>query len=108
MSLVASKSRILRAALIATALLVAAIALHELVGSGGDALAPITEKWLYTVAEFCAVAICAARAIVRPERRGFWSLVAGGIGFWTLGDLTWTVWLDGLAHPPWPSLADGF
>ncbi len=108
MPIVASKSRALRAALVAAAALVAVIAAHEVFGSSGDSLAAACEKWLYTGVEFAAVAICAARAFARPERRVFWSLVAGAVACWTLGDLTWTVWLDGLARPPWPSLADAF
>ncbi|HUA11323.1 MAG TPA: HD domain-containing phosphohydrolase [Solirubrobacteraceae bacterium] len=108
MPIVASKSRVLRAALLAAALLVVVVAAHEVFGSREDALAALCEKWVYSAAEFAAVAVCAARAFARPERRVFWSLVSGALACWTLGDLTWTVWLDGLAKPPWPSLADVF
>ena len=63
---------------------------------------------MYTAIELVAVALCVARAVRRHEDRTAWLLISAGLLAWTAGDFTWTIWLDNLANPPYPSLADGF
>jgi two-component system cell cycle response regulator len=86
------------------ALLFAALGVHlalALTGSEGALI-----DWLYTVTELGALALAAARAVaVRRDRLG-WSLMALGLALWTAGDLCWTLWLDHLDDPPFPSVAD--
>jgi len=41
-----------------------------------------------------------------PRGRVAWLLVATGLLAWTGGDLVWTVWLDHVSNPPYPSIAD--
>ncbi len=62
----------------------------------------------YTAVELTAVAVCAARVVRRREDRLAWALMTLGLVAWTAGDLTWTLWLDNVANPPYPSLADAF
>ncbi len=42
----------------------------------------------------------------RREDRWAWALIAFGLLTWTAGDLVWTLWLNNLANPPFPSIAD--
>jgi diguanylate cyclase (GGDEF)-like protein len=75
-------------------------------GVGGSALDSLTGTWVYTAVEWIAVAVCVARALVRRTDRLAWALMAFGLLAWAVGDLIWTVWLDYLANPPFPSAAD--
>ena len=79
---------------------------HALLGFGGAAVDTVVNTWLYTIAEVLAFVICAARAWKRPEDRWAWGLIAFGLLAWTGGDLVWTLWLDYVANPPAPSIAD--
>jgi two-component system cell cycle response regulator len=87
-------------------LVVAFHAAHALLRFGGPGLTEFCNTWVYTAAEVMAVAICAARIWARREDRWAWALIAFGLLTWTAGDLVWTLWLDYLANPPYPSLAD--
>jgi two-component system, cell cycle response regulator len=80
--------------------------LHSLLGLGGHGLDSFTEDYVYTGVELIAVAVCATRVFRRREDRAAWGLMTFGLIAWTAGDLTWTLWLDNLAHPPYPSPAD--
>lgn len=66
----------------------------------------VAKNWVYTAAEALAVGICAARACARREDRWAWGLITFGLLSWTAGDLVWTLWLNNLATPPFPSIAD--
>src|SRR5579875_3218338 len=98
--------RRLTVALAAMGLLVAFHGARALIGFGGAEMRWLCNTWVYTVAEGMAVAICAARAVAQPRDRLAWSLIAFGVLTWSAGDLVWTVWLDDLANPPFPSVAD--
>jgi two-component system, cell cycle response regulator len=86
-------------------LLFAATGLHFAIAvSGGDG--PLVD-WLYTAVEVGALGLAAWRAVtVRRDRLG-WALMALGLALWTAGDLCWTLWLDHVENPPFPSIADG-
>ncbi len=75
-------------------------------GAGGHDLDQFTSTWLYDTLEVLAVVAVVARAVLVRTERVVWSLLAVGIGFWTLGDLSWNVVYAG--NPPFPSLADVF
>ena len=77
-------------------------------GLGGHALETVADDWVYTTVELVAVAVCAARVIRRREDRAAWALMTLGLIAWTAGDLIWTLWLDNVSNPPFPSLADVF
>ena len=82
-------------------------ALQAVFGFGGPGLNRFADRWIYTAVELIAVAVCAARVVRRREDRAAWSFMTIGLVAWTAGDLTWTLWLDNVAKPPYPSLADG-
>ncbi len=98
--------RLLTVAFTAMWLLVAFHAARALTGFGGPGLEAFAKNWIYTAAEFIAVGICAARVWRRPENRWAWALITFGLLTWTAGDLVWTLWLNNLANPPFPSIAD--
>ncbi|MGZ4313985.1 MAG: bifunctional diguanylate cyclase/phosphohydrolase, partial [Solirubrobacteraceae bacterium] len=79
---------------------------HAVLGFGGAGMAAFAKNWVYTAAEILAVAICVARVWCRREDRWAWGLIAFGLLAWTAGDLVWTLWLNNLADPPVPSIAD--
>ena len=81
---------------------------HGVFGLDGSAPNALVDKWLYTGLELAAVGICIARVVRRRRNRLAWALIAAGLASWTAGDLVWTLWLDNLANPPSPSLADAF
>jgi two-component system, cell cycle response regulator len=80
--------------------------LHAVLGLGGHGLDSFTEDYVYTAVELIAVAVCATRVLRRRDDRAAWGLMTFGLISWTAGDLTWTLWLDHLANPPYPSPAD--
>jgi len=100
--------RLLTIAIAAMWLTVAFHGAQALLGFGGPRMSSFCSTWVYTGAEVMALGICIARAIARPEDRLAWSLVAFGVLAWTAGDLVWTLWLNNLANPPYPSIADLF
>ncbi len=82
--------------------------LQATIGFGGHGLNTVADTYVYTAVELLAVAVCAARVIRGREDRAAWALMTVGLVAWTAGDLTWTLWLDNVANPPYPSLADVF
>ena len=81
---------------------------QAITGIGGSALESVADKDVYTGLECLAVAVLLARVLRGGADRLAWGLMAAGLLAWTAGDLTWTLWLDGVANPPYPSLADVF
>ena len=84
------------------------VLLRAATGIGGSSLSAITDTWDYTAVEWLAVGVCAARAWRRRGDRLTWGLITAALACWSIGDLLWTVWLDNLANPPFPSVADIF
>ena len=80
--------------------------LRAATGVGGSGLNALTNQWIYQAIEFVALAICVARVVQRREQRLAWALMSIALAFWSIGDLIWSVWLDDLANPPFPSIAD--
>ncbi len=80
---------------------------HAVIGFGGAGLNDFANEWVYTSIELVAVGLCFARALTRREDRTAWLLISAALLAWTGGDLTWTFWLDHVANPPYPSVADG-
>ena len=106
MGLLDTRSRAIRVGFLFVAVAIAFECAHALFGLGGKRLDALVEDQLYTVIEFTAVALCAVRALSRREDRAAWVLITIAVLSWAAGDLVWTVWLDTLAHPPSPSIAD--
>jgi len=107
MRLFDSKSRLLSVAVGAMGVGFAFEALHALFGLGGHGLDAFTKDGVYTAVELVAVAICATRVLRRRDDRWAWAFMTVGLLAWTGGDLIWTIWLNNVANPPTPSVADG-
>jgi two-component system cell cycle response regulator len=106
MPLFDSRSRLLAVAFFAMGLATAFHAAHALFGLGHPALDGFTKDGLYTAIEFVATAVCFARVARRRADRAAWLLIGVGLLTWAGGDLLWTVWLNYVANPPYPSIAD--
>jgi two-component system, cell cycle response regulator len=81
-------------------------AAHAVFGVGGGSLDNFVKDDVYTAIELVAVGVCAARALRRRENRLAWALIAAGLLAWAGGDLVWTIWLNNVENPPYPSIAD--
>ncbi len=101
-----SRSRVLAFACVVMAAGILLHALHALFHVGRPALDGFIEDGVYTAIEVLAVGVCAARVFRRREDRTAWLLITVGLVAWTGGDLVWTLWLENVAHPPYPSIAD--
>jgi two-component system cell cycle response regulator len=102
-----SKSRALPFAFAAAGLAIAFSGAHAIAGLGGSGLDDFANVWVYTGIELLAVGLCLARVLRRAEDRVAWLIIGAGLLAWTGGDFVWTIWLDGVSSPPYPSIADG-
>src|SRR5579862_5657750 len=74
-------------------------------GFGGTGVGNFFANYLYDGVGFAAAFACFARG-VRDGERLAWLLIGLGVLAWTLGDIYWTVALETVANPPFPSFAD--
>jgi len=85
--------------------LFAAVAVQLETHAGGPTLDRIANNWVYDCVGVCAGLTCFARGALAKERAA-WVLVGLGVLAWTAGDIYWTVALETVANPPYPSFAD--
>jgi len=104
----ASRSGVLVAVLTAVCVATLFDAAHAIVGFGGAGLDDFANEWVYTGIELMAIGLCVTRAVRRRDDRTAWLLISAALLAWTGGDFVWTIWLDGVSNPPYPSVADGF
>jgi diguanylate cyclase (GGDEF)-like protein len=64
------------------------------------------KTWVFSGLVLGAAAICGARAVLSRTDRLAWGVLAAGMASWALGSIYWSVFLKGLAEPPYPSVAD--
>jgi two-component system, cell cycle response regulator len=91
------------------ALLALGIAVHAVNALAGHGTAPLNgavASWAYTGVEFAGSLICLAAVARHRRERGAWLLIGLGLLLWAAGDLVWTLWLNNLDDPPYPSVAD--
>ena len=93
------------AAFAVAALLFTLIAVQLETGFGGPAVGNVFANWLYDGVGVAAACACFARGL-RAGERAAWLLIGLGVLAWTAGDIYWTVALQTVADPPFPSLAD--
>ncbi|HEX7299808.1 MAG TPA: EAL domain-containing protein [Solirubrobacteraceae bacterium] len=62
--------------------------------------------WVPSLVYVIAAAIIVLRVVRIRESRGPWVVIATGIVLYTAGTLVWSLWLQNLASPPFPSLAN--
>src|SRR5919201_3559883 len=91
------------------ALLALGIAVHAVNAFAGPGAAPLSgdvADWAYTIVEFGGSAVCLAAVPRHRRERGAWALIGLGLLLWAGGDLVWTLWLNNLDEPPYPTIAD--
>jgi diguanylate cyclase (GGDEF)-like protein len=81
-------------------------AVNALAGPGVEPLNGTVADWAYTSIEFAGSAMCIAAAFRHRRERGAWLLIGLGLLLWAAGDLVWTLWLNYVEDPPYPSVAD--
>jgi two-component system, cell cycle response regulator len=96
-----------RALFALAALCLVALTVNALVGPGVAPYNDTAGRWLYTAAMFGGSALCLASVPSRGRERGAWAAIGLGVLLWSGGDLTWTLWLNNLDNPPYPTIADG-
>ncbi len=101
-----STHRVLAAAFAAITVMTLLLAAHAIFDLGGRPSDGFFKDGLYTAIELVAVAVAVARVILRRENRLAWALITAGLLVWAAGDLVWALWLNNLAEPPYPSIAD--
>src|SRR3954447_5992303 len=101
-----TSSRTLRLGFMLPAACLVSASAHPLVALAGHSLDSFVEDWLYTAIELGAVGLCLLRVVRVREERAAWLLMGISLITWSAGDLLWTVWLDGVSNPPYPSIAD--
>ena len=96
----------IRALFALVALGLVAETVNALVGPGTAPSDAGLARWLYTASMFGGSALCLAVVPRHTRERRAWAAIGLGVLLWSGGDLTWTVWLDNLDNPPYPSIAD--
>jgi two-component system cell cycle response regulator len=99
--------RIVRTVFAALALGLAVHAVHAVIGPGDGPIDRAITSWDYTAVMWVGSAMCLLAAAVRRRERSAWAVIGIGLLLWAAGDLVWTLWLNNLDNPPYPSVADG-
>ncbi|MGZ8634874.1 MAG: HD domain-containing phosphohydrolase, partial [Solirubrobacteraceae bacterium] len=99
--------RIVRPAFVLLILGIAVHATHAIAGPGGAPVDQVIQSWVYTAVMWIGSALCLFAAATRRRERLPWALIGVGLLLWAGGDLVWTLWLNNLDNPPYPSVADG-
>jgi two-component system, cell cycle response regulator len=92
------------------ALLVLGLAVHAInafAGPGDWPFPGAIATWLYTALMYAAGVLAVVGALRRTRERAAWLAIGGGLLLWATGDVMLTFWINKLADPPYPSLADG-
>jgi two-component system, cell cycle response regulator len=92
------------------ALVVCGIIVHGINAFAGPGEWPFhgaVSTWLYTVLMFAAGLLGLVGALRRTRERAAWVAIAGGLLLWAIADVLLTFWINNLADPPYPSVADG-
>ena len=97
--------RFARAALAVTVAVFAAVAVQYGAHVGGPSVDRFVNNWLYDVVGVAAGLTCVLRGLTARERAA-WIWIGAGVLAWTAGDIYWTVALETVKNPPYPSLAD--
>jgi len=98
-------SRVAPGALALTVALFAAVAVQFEAQLGGPAVERLFSNWIYDAVGIAAGVTCVLRGLTARERRA-WIWIGAGVLSWTAGDIYWTVALETVKSPPYPSLAD--
>jgi two-component system cell cycle response regulator len=92
------------------ALLVLGLAAHAVNAFAGPGEWPFhgaVSTWLYTALMYAAGALGLLGSLRRTRERAAWTAISAGLLLWATGDVLLTFWINKLAAPPYPSVADG-
>ncbi|MGH2714252.1 MAG: putative bifunctional diguanylate cyclase/phosphodiesterase [Thermoleophilaceae bacterium] len=81
--------------------------LNVLTGPWGLGLQGFFRTWVFSGLLLASAAICLARATVVGVDRAAWTVLGVGMSLWALATVYWSVFLEHLEAPPYPSVADG-
>jgi diguanylate cyclase (GGDEF)-like protein len=95
----------LRGAFALLGVTIVAAALYAAIGAQ-PSIDHAMRDWMPSLVYIVASAIVALRAIRVRERRGAWTVIAVGLTLYTAGTLLWSLWLQNLPVPPFPSLSN--
>jgi diguanylate cyclase (GGDEF)-like protein len=95
----------LRCVFTALWLMVAGAAIYAAVGPE-PSIDDVMRDWVPSLVYVVASAIVVLRVIRVREGRGPWIVIAAGMVLYTIGTLLWSLWLQNLAAPPFPSVSN--
>jgi two-component system, cell cycle response regulator len=75
---------------------------------GGSGATAFFENWVYNGVVLFSALACVARAVLVRSERAAWLCLGLGLTAWTAGEIHYSVVLEGMADPPYPSLSDAF
>jgi two-component system, cell cycle response regulator len=102
-------ARLAMRALVGVALAgLALFALQTTVHPWGERRTAFFEDWVYNGVVLLSALSCLGRAALVREERGVWLSVGLGLAAWTAGEIHYSVALQDMADPPYPSLSDVF
>jgi two-component system cell cycle response regulator len=84
----------------------ALVGLHDWLGLGGAGLDLPVDGILYDAVVLGAALGCLIRAFSVERERSAWLLIGLAIGAWGLGEVYWTIYIEGNPGAPFPSPAD--
>jgi hypothetical protein len=95
----------LRAAFATLGVMIGGTAVYAVVGIQ-PSIDHVMRDWVPSLVYVVASAIVALRVIRVRKDRGPWTVIAAGLTLYTAGTLVWSLWLQNLAAPPFPSLSN--
>src|SRR5262245_35883331 len=79
---------------------------HTGLGLGSPQHDYLIEEWIYDFVTMSSALVVLTAAVVRREGRLAWALVGVGLLAWASADLYWSISLNHMDDPPFPSGAD--
>jgi two-component system, cell cycle response regulator len=84
----------------------AIVTLHIWTGLGGSELDGAVNGGIYDAVVVCAGLACLTRARRGGPERGAWLAIAAAVFAWAVGEIWWTLYIEGNPDAPYPSPAD--
>ncbi len=82
------------------------VIVHDWIGIGGSGLDVAINGVVYDAVVVCAGLACLTRALRGGPERAAWLAIGASILAWAIGEIWWTIYIEGNADAPYPSPAD--